>query len=68
MNISGNALVPVLQLICYASDALNIWPNLLLTALPMYITANSHCDCGIFILTLPYIYTIDPTSFHNGFS
>ena len=50
-DISGNARVPVLQLICYTSGTLKICPNLLLTALPIYIVKDSHCDYGILILT-----------------
>ena len=37
VDISGNAQVPVLQLICYTFGTLKICPNLLLTALPIYI-------------------------------
>ena len=46
-NISGNALVPVLQLICYTSGTLKICPNLLLNALPIYITRDGNFDYGI---------------------
>ena len=41
-HISGNAQVPVLQLICYTSGTLKICLNLLLTALPIYITRDSN--------------------------
>ena len=51
--ISGNARVPILQLICYTSDTLKIFPNLLLIALPIYIAKDGHCDYGIFILMFP---------------
>ena len=51
VDISGNARVPVLQLICYTSSTLKICPNLLLTALPIYIAKDNHCDYGILILT-----------------
>ena len=51
VDISGNARVPVLQLICYTYGTLKICPNLLLTALPIYIAKDSHCDYGILILT-----------------
>ena len=47
VDISGNAPVPVLQLICYTSSTLKICPNLLLTAQPIYIPKDSHCDYGI---------------------
>ena len=50
-DISGNAQVPVLQLIRYTSGTLKICPNLLLTALPIYIAKDSHCNYGILILT-----------------
>ena len=50
VDISGNAQVPVLQLTYYTSGTLKIYPNLLLTALPIYIPKNSQCDCGILIL------------------
>ena len=46
-DISGNARVPVLQLICYTSGAQKICPNLLLIALPIYITRDSNFDYGI---------------------
>ena len=52
-NISGNAQVSVLQLISYTFGTLKICPNLLLTALPIYIAKDSHCDYGILILTFP---------------
>ena len=59
-----NAQVPVLQLICYTSDTLKICPNLLLIALAIYITKDSHCDYGILILTFPWHLFIQyiPTS------
>ena len=41
-DISGNARVPVLQLIYYTSGTLKIYPNLLLTTLPIYIAKDSH--------------------------
>ena len=53
-DISGNAQVPVLQLPCYTSGTLKICPNLLLTALPIYIAKDSHCDYSILILTFPW--------------
>ena len=52
-DISGNARVPVLQLICYTSGTLKICLNLLLTALSIYIAKDGHCDYGILILTFP---------------
>ena len=52
-DISDNARVPVLQLICYTFGTLKICPNLLLTALPIYIAKDSHYDYGILILTFP---------------
>ena len=55
-DISGNAQVPVLQLICYTSGTLKICPNLLLIALPICIAKNSHCDYGILILTFPCLF------------
>ena len=35
VDISGNAQMPVLQLVCYTSSTPKICPNLLLTALPI---------------------------------
>ena len=52
-DISGNARVPVLQQICYISGTLKICPNLMLTAIPIYIAKDSHCDYGILILMFP---------------
>ena len=46
-DISGDALVRVLQLICYASGTLKICQNLLLTALPIYITRDNNFDYGV---------------------
>ena len=46
-DISGSARVPELQLICYTPSTLKICPNLLLTALPIYITRDSNFDYGI---------------------
>ena len=46
-DILGNARVPVLQLICYTSGTLKVCPNLLSTALPIYITRDSNFDNGI---------------------
>ena len=48
------AQVPVLQLPCYTSGTLKICPNWLLTALPIYIAKDSHCDYGLLILTFPW--------------
>ena len=55
-DISDNARVPVLQLyilICYTFSTRKICPNVLLTALPIYIAKDSHCDYGILILMFP---------------
>ena len=52
-DISGTARMSVLQLICYTSGTLKVCPNLLLTALPIYIAKDSHRDNGILILTFP---------------
>ena len=67
-DISGNARVPLLQLICYTSGTLKICPNLLLTALPIYIAKDSHCDYGHFNtnVSMTFIYTEHPTSFDYG--
>ena len=61
-DISGNAQVPVLQLICYTSSTLKIYPNLFQT------TQDSHYDYGIFNtnVSMTFIYTIHPTSFDYG--
>ena len=58
----------MLQIICYTSGTLKICPKLLLTALPIYIAKDSHCDYGILILTfsVTLIFTIHPTSFDYG--
>ena len=52
-DISGNAQVPVLQLLCYTSGTLKICSNLLLTTLPIYITTDGNFDYGVFIPTFP---------------
>ena len=46
-DISGNTQVPVLQHIYYTSGILKIFPDLLLTAQPIYIPKKNHCDYGI---------------------
>ena len=47
-DISGNALMPVLQLICYTSGTLKINPKLLFTTLPIYIRRDSNFDYGTY--------------------
>ena len=45
-DISGNARMPVLQLICNTSGTLKICPNLPLNALLFYIVSGTHPDHG----------------------
>ena len=66
-DISGNAQVPMLQLLCYTFGTLKTCPNLLLTIQSIYIAKDSHCDYGTSILnSMTFIYTINPTSFDYG--
>ena len=51
--ISGESQVPILQVICITSSILKIGPNLLIAALPIYITMHSCCGYRILILSLP---------------
>ena len=58
VDISHNAQVPVLHLICDTFGTLKISPNHLATALPFYIERDTLCDNGILFQCCQDIYIV----------